>query len=318
MFLLIGKIPPPIGGMTIHVARLLHVLESKSFNYGFYDLSNFTLNGLFRACRQAKLIHLHSTNSLFRLLVSLLCKVNGTTLIVTYHGNIGEWGLFRNLLDYSSIKVCSIPIVLNDSSLDIAKKFNKESVIISSFIPPFGIAKNSDLQNKVSAFKKRHKKIYCTNAFDVVIDKNNVEVYGITPIITIFSELKDYGLVFSDPKGNYSKYLKGKGIKIPTNVLVINYPHSFYHVIELTDGVIRATTTDGDSLTVKEALYQGKRILASDCVSRPPGVEVFQTGNYSMLKGLLMNESDFLSCKATFGILDGSNQLLELYSKILQ
>lgn len=40
--------------------------------------------------------------------------------------------------------------------------------------------------------------------------------------------------------------------------------------------IIRNTPTDGDSLSVKEALYLHKPILATDAVSRPKGVILFK------------------------------------------
>jgi hypothetical protein len=42
--------------------------------------------------------------------------------------------------------------------------------------------------------------------------------------------------------------------------------------------LVRPTTTDGDSLLVREALGAGIRVVASDCVPRPRGVEVFTLG----------------------------------------
>lgn len=33
--LILGSLPPPIGGVTIHVKRLLEFLEKKSISYSF-------------------------------------------------------------------------------------------------------------------------------------------------------------------------------------------------------------------------------------------------------------------------------------------
>ena len=43
----------------------------------------------------------------------------------------------------------------------------------------------------------------------------------------------------------------------------------------MTKLFIRATTTDGDSVSLREALYFGAPILASDVVPRPDGVMLF-------------------------------------------
>jgi glycosyltransferase involved in cell wall biosynthesis len=47
--------------------------------------------------------------------------------------------------------------------------------------------------------------------------------------------------------------------------------------MEQSDIVLRPTNTDGDSLTIREALFLGKPILASDVVARPPGTIIFKT-----------------------------------------
>ena len=43
----------------------------------------------------------------------------------------------------------------------------------------------------------------------------------------------------------------------------------------MSDALIRATTMDGDSLSVKEALYYGVPVFATDVVDRPSGVISF-------------------------------------------
>ena len=48
-------------------------------------------------------------------------------------------------------------------------------------------------------------------------------------------------------------------------------------LIECSDIVLRPTNTDGDALTVREALFLGKKVLASDIVERPEGTILFKT-----------------------------------------
>ena len=53
------------------------------------------------------------------------------------------------------------------------------------------------------------------------------------------------------------------------------------------DVVIRATNTDGSSLTVLEALSLGVPVVASDCAERPRGAVLFRTRDRSDLTDLL-------------------------------
>jgi glycosyltransferase involved in cell wall biosynthesis len=58
--------------------------------------------------------------------------------------------------------------------------------------------------------------------------------------------------------------------------LLCNVQMSFVRLIEMADMVVRPTNTDGDALTIKEALYLGKPVLASDVVKRPDGTNLFK------------------------------------------
>ena len=50
------------------------------------------------------------------------------------------------------------------------------------------------------------------------------------------------------------------------------------------DLMVRPSTTDGDSVAVREALWCGVPVVASDCVRRPPGVIVHRTGDAEDLR----------------------------------
>ena len=68
-------------------------------------------------------------------------------------------------------------------------------------------------------------------------------------------------------------------LKLEDHFLLINERLSFVKLIERSDVVVRPTNTDGDALTVREALYLGKKTLASDVVERPSGTVLFKTRN---------------------------------------
>ena len=59
--------------------------------------------------------------------------------------------------------------------------------------------------------------------------------------------------------------------------LIWEAPLSFITLIINTDIVLRPTNTDGDALTVREGLFLGKPVIASDVVIRPVGTKLFKT-----------------------------------------
>jgi glycosyltransferase involved in cell wall biosynthesis len=67
-------------------------------------------------------------------------------------------------------------------------------------------------------------------------------------------------------------------------------PSDFQTLLISADVLLRPTQTDGDSLVVREALSVGVSVVASDAVSRPSGCRVFRTGNSADLATKLRDE----------------------------
>lgn len=283
--LIVGKIPPPIGGVTIHVFRLIEHLRAQNFPFDFLVLNKINLLKLIYLIRSYKVIHLHTSNVYIQVFVVILCRLWRKKSIVTFHGDLNRYKIFKNTLVKFVIYYCHCPIVLNEESLITAKEINSETLLVSSFLPP--LTRESLEENilyDINVFKRKKKKIFATNAYSLTYDKEGEEIYGIFDLIRVFNGArKDYGLVFSDPSSRYSEYIKEKCIHInEENILIINGPHSFYEVLKLADASIRNTSTDGDSLSVRESLSLGKITFATNVVSRPTGVFEYQRGDYNV------------------------------------
>ena len=93
--LIIGKQCPPIGGVTVHVTRLLEHLEARKFEYAFVSL-NENLFTFINAIIKYKYAHLHTSNSYIRLILSIIFFICGKKLIQTYHGNLDRFNWLRN------------------------------------------------------------------------------------------------------------------------------------------------------------------------------------------------------------------------------
>ena len=96
-------------------------------------------------------------------------------------------------------------------------------------------------------------------------------------------------LIISNPSNDYLNYIRINNIKIPKNVLVLTEDHNFINVIKITDVFLRATTTDGDSISINEALYLNKTVIASDCVSRPHDVILYKNKDFFDLEKKIQN-----------------------------
>lgn len=280
--LIIGKIPPPIGGVTIHTSRLINWLEKANVPFQFVNLTYKELLFIPFHLINYSCIHVHSSNPFLRFYVILMCKFYRKFSIVTIHGNLHRFkSKIKNWIDLKTIQFAKKPILLNERSLQIAMNFNNNSEIVSSFIPPDISKEYLPLYciNQINKMHNKYKYLFCSNASNLSYDKNGDEIYGITELFFFISNFTQYGLVLSDPSGAYEYFFKRKNIDIPENVYIITGNHSFYKVMELSDASIRNTTTDGDSLSVKESLYLKKITFCTNVVSRPNGCITYKKGN---------------------------------------
>ncbi|WP_106792464.1 glycosyltransferase family 1 protein [Aquimarina sp. Aq78] len=316
--LLIGKIPPPIGGVTIHVQRLLEKLKTNyegNFHFKTLNKKNLLLSFLF--ILKYSYFHIHTSNVYLRLYYVLLGKIFGSKCIITIHGDIGRYNSkLKNKLDVFVLKCATYPILLNENSLQKALRLNKNSVLISSFIPPNMNKEfmSDDLKENIVQFKSIYKNVFCTNAYNFSKDKNDSEIYGIFEIINYFTDNQDKGLIFSDPSGAYLTEFRKRNIKTPKNILHITGDHSFFKVLNLSDFSIRNTSTDGDSISVKESLFLNKITFCTDVVSRPKGVFLYKRGDLKNTIHNFFNNS--ISQPHNNLVVDGSVQIIELYKNI--
>ena len=269
--LILGKIPPPVGGVTIHVSRLIEDLKRKGFSaFSFYDFTNRSLPAIFRQISLFSVIHLHTSNTYLQLIVSIFCFLTNKKLIITYHGNWGRFGYLRNLAGCVSATLTYIPIAQNPESLVKMKVRNQRAVLISSFIHPGYVTPLPDtILKKLLYYRKTFTYLFCTNASNVFFDKNGNEIYGISELITYFSNRLDEALVICDPSGKVEEYINNQVSYLPQNILFIIGAYDFSNTLIVSDGFIRNTTTDGDSVSIHEALLLEIPVFATDYVTRP-------------------------------------------------
>jgi glycosyltransferase involved in cell wall biosynthesis len=292
VLLIIGKRPPPVGGVTIHVDRLLMWLDKSSLSYRFYDLNHFSILSFIGNISKFRYVHLHSSSPILRLLFVFICQLLNKVSIVTIHGNLGRYNKFYNILDSLAVKFSRYPIVINQKSFLKAMKLNKSTILISAYIPSiYEKDLEETITDKLINMRKSLKLICVTNAYNYSTDKDGTEIYGILDLVAYFHNHLDYGFIISDPSGSYSKIIDD----IPSNIIIIGEPHSFIKVLQFADCFIRYTSTDGDSLSIHEALDNNVSVIATDVVDRPHGVLCVPRGDFNKLDSVF--DSLLIICK---------------------
>lgn len=313
--LILGKKPPPIGGVTIHVSRLLEKLDDSSIEYVFIENTQ-NIPKLIYHIRRSCLTHVHSSCPYFRLLVVLIAKLFDSKSIITIHGDLGRFkSPLKNYIDNLTVKWCSFPVVLNQGSFKKAILLNRYTHEISAFIPPIGRSQlPRSVEDKIKELRNDHSLIFSTNAFNRTIDKNGKEIYGIEMLVPIFKMYPNYALIISDPSSAYLDYFNQQKIGIPENIYIINFPHSYFEILDKVDVSIRNTSTDGDPLSIKESLYLGVPVIASNVVSRHSDCVTYQRDQLDSQFSDLIQILKTTSIKNA--IEDGSIEIFDLYREL--
>ena len=288
--LIIGPVPPPIGGVSVHVSRLSHLLRDH-LSIKHVKI-RYCLPSLLQCLifRRFHVVHLHSSSPFLRLLVSAIPRLFQVKLVCTYHGDLGRFRPFINLIDILSVALCHTPIVLNSDSLTIAKCFNHSARFLSAYIPPIDSDKLSPEHTMIlNEARQSYKFLVSTNAYNVTFTPYGFEIYGIVDLLKLFSGLSEHALIISDPSSRYYPYVLNVIGTIPPNVYFLTGEHDFVSVLPMVDIFVRNTLTDGDSLSIHEALSAGLLVFATDVVSRPSCVVVYKT--LSTLKDMLLSVS---------------------------
>ncbi|CDS93799.1 conserved hypothetical protein [Sphingobacterium sp. PM2-P1-29] len=299
---IVGKVPPPIGGVTIHISRLLNNLKDHNIFCGFIDYKNiwnyryfFMIGGVY---------HIHLSNKWMRLFFVFVLKFLLKRVIVTFHGKYD----FSHKADLLALQLCDEAILLNNFTYNAAKNVKDKGIhLIGAFIPPKELNPlKPALDLMIEKLKKDVDILCCLNASVYAEDESGCDIYMGAEVIDFFNKNRNIGLIFSDPSGMYSeRFVATK----PDNVIFIVESHDFVSVLLKSDVFIRATRKDGDSISVKEALYFNKKVIATGCVDRPMGVLIINDINEI---GEKINEKHF-SIKPV----DNFEQILGVYKKYI-
>ena len=299
--LIFGTMPPPIGGVSIHIERFLYFSKEYQSEVAInvYDIKKQRLYGvnsekkgigvLFSAFLNAKIIHIHISNNL-KVLIALIAKLLNKRVVYTHHNSRIDSEFWFNKINYLSDRV----ILVNDKEIDTTKLNLKKIRHIPAFLPPYQF---KELPNIFNNKIEKAKFVISTNCFQYT-KLNNKDLYGFDLIVSAYAELvkekkvEESLLVLVDPSGTTIEYVEALLKEHPclnsSNTLYISEPIDFSNLIKKSDVTIRATRSDGDSLSVRESLYFGTPVIASDVTYRPKGTELFENENILELKRAIL------------------------------
>ncbi len=296
---LIGVYPPPVGGISIHIERLSDYLDEQGITYTLYDntsgeknkqvqytgaIERWSLKYFFTA--KESVIHCHFLRWQVRFFLSLL-KLRGKRIIFTIHSYRPEEsvGWLKKVLIGITGRLGDVFICVNEQI-----EHDLQAVGIPSHkirhIPAFIAPKESDMPGlpiEVEQFIADAQPLLVANGAIGTRYKGE-DLYGVDLCVELVHRLlPDYPKLklvfcvthitqeeyFDQLKQRISEYEIGEHIHFVQGI-------AFYPLVQRADLMLRPTSSDGDALSIRESIYFGTAVLASDCAKRPDGVVSFK------------------------------------------
>lgn len=302
---IIGSYPPPYGGISVHLQRLAAYLAENGLDFRIYNTlslsdmpeSVYSVSRCsvywyvkFLATNRSKVVHLVSVNWYARLLFAVAASLRSGKYVISIHGrsmsdalrstNFVKAALTKWILRKMDF-VISCNSDIERDCIEIGRMPITKIRTIPAFIPPSRVLVDG-LPSYVKDYISCHSPVLSAVGW---IGKtfNGCDVYGIDMIIELALRLREtwpqigFVLCVNGGKENVVRQtVEQSRMVLGDNFLAITEPLAeFSPLAALSDIFVRPTNTDGDSVSIREALHVGTPVVASDAVSRPHGCIVF-------------------------------------------
>ncbi len=302
--LIVGPVPPPLGGVSVYLYRLNKLLE-RSKLYHFIGGSILSYLGLsFKLLfTKADVIHISVVNIQIALIFKVLSMVKSWDVVFVDHNDqlfkakntIHQMVIKRFLLEADLIVVVGRHIL--DCYKEVGINIESERFVVeNSFIPPPLEDKTRILEtytDEYFSFVDAFQTIIVTSAFKLIKD-DDVDLYGIDMVISLIFRLNsisniDAGLVVfladSTSEIEYLQELKELlcRLGIEKRILFVTGQKELWPAYLDSDLSVRATSRDGFGVSVAESIYLGCPALASDVCERALGSYLFRSRDQESL-----------------------------------
>jgi|SRR5699024_5041854 len=298
-YVMVSRFPPPIGGVSVFAQRKCDLIVGNGGHIRKIDLGRL--------------------KSIFLLLSVALKKRRVRVLVNTLNPIIlfGVWifGLlpYSTLYDHNSsrsyktselkikylIFICrraKCVAVVHSRLAEWFAAYGIEAVVESPFIPP-----ESWREKKVLESYPEQLKLFCgdkkgivllNSAWRYVVDAEGRDLYGVRDTLSLLRMLREQGypcrMVFAFGDYNVSEMPLNlvKEIRQLTAdgaLYVLEGQREMWPLFSRVDLFLRTTSTDGESVSVLEALHFNCPVVASNAVPRPDGVLTYQYANLQSL-----------------------------------
>lgn len=303
----LGNYPPPLGGVSVHIERVMHKLRAQGNKVFHFDTSKrshvitYTIRLIFFLVRYRPdyvIYHTVDLNSRlieFSLLIGIKKILKSSFVLVEhncrhlYRRDDRYKKKFSNLMravDHAVLIGAATQKSYRDNGIALPLK----NTVEAAFLPP-DLSKEEALLKtylpEVHTFLATHSLLIVANAFELRLLEGH-DLYGFDQCIDLISRLKEsvagVGLILMVGRVGDQQYYSclRKSIEmhnLHNQVLFIEGQKELWPLIKRAHIFVRPTLSDAESVSVQEALYFNVPVVASDVCMRPRGVVTFKTGN---------------------------------------
>ncbi|MED2785252.1 glycosyltransferase family 4 protein [Bacillus thuringiensis] len=353
---IIGSIPPPVGGISVHIKRTKKKLieqgiECKVYNEAqwgnikenVYPISTYKSFIFKIPFLKADILHFHSIDMKVRMLLGVY-KFFGKKIILTVHGEslINQIDSSNKLVKYlllKGLKKIDKIICVNDQNTQYLKQlgFEPDKIItIPAYINP--IEDKEDIENIPNfVWEFIENKKFVISANGCVRFYNNEDLYGIDLLIKLVHRLRqesiDVSLVFvvldvesqNEKEKLYYQSLKKRihEYNLASNILFYEAKDTeLYPILSKSHLFIRPTNTDGYGVSIAEALHYKIPSIASNVCIRPEGTILFNsrdnTDLYAKTLDVIENYENYIKENEDYKLKDNFCDLHNLYVSVIK
>ena len=351
---LVGYYSPPYGGISVHVKALSDQLRRGNYPFHVYawqhygpDTNELTVlkgstGGRFlQLAKKMKeeIVHVHTHGWGLWTKIFLLKLVRRFRLILSLHNlrffeELQEARADIRMLSKNLLGQVDRMVIDNPGAYPLLEQLNypRERILhIPEFIPPMlDEIHFMEFPEKLRTFMKDHTPLLSISVCRMFLNRG-LDVYGMDLMVealkTVIKEHPNLGLVVAlsrtDEEQEYQKDIMNRirqgGLEENVYFFTESVPE-IYPLWKKSDIFLRPTASDGNSVSVQEALYFGTPVLASDCTHRPDGCILHKSRNTEdftrVLLQTLNNLSDEKNKVVRLKIKNNAEDFIRLYESL--
>ena len=317
----ICTIPPPYGGVTVYVKRLIEQLQKDGFSVGgyysescvdgeiisssMYDKWTWMQTSLFpikvwkylSEVRNYKIVHSHFSLEGMVYLWAMKC-LGRKKIIVTIHNSMNK----SYYLNTNRINKFFLNRMLKSDKVTwiTVSEQGKQQLMSFPIVPvnpvfvippyiPYSEKTYLPLADEMQSYLSLHEKNIAFYGHSFMLNEG-VDVYGFQTVLKMYASVlkstsRNIGFVLCLADSSNSDRIKELHVyagKLGIDDKIFWQIGAIDNIITLwrnVDIYVRPTSTDGDSVAVREVIDEGTIVIASDVCKRPEGVITYRFGD---------------------------------------